>query len=81
MMVAWELIILSWHFWGDCLKNTIINNLAKLQNLSGEEGRTSGFRREMRSTNWLGVKVGSGESACLGLGQTLGEGLVDGQMG
>ena len=63
------------------MKNNIINNLAKLQNLSGEEGRISGFRREMRSTNWLGVKVGSGESSCLGLRQTLGEGLLDGQMG
>lgn len=42
-----------------CLKIATIDNLIKLQNISGEERETSGFGKEERSANWLGVGVRS----------------------
>lgn len=43
-------------------------------------GENIWIQKEMWSTNWLGIKVGSEESCCLRLGQTLGESLLDGHM-
>lgn len=63
------------------MKNTTINNLAKLQNLPSEEGRTPSLRRKMWSTNSLMVRLRVEELGCLDLGQSLEEGLLDGQMG